>query len=151
MNAHDAYLESRILTADPVELIRVLYRGAIESVEQARQAMREGDIPRRTRHINRTIEILTELTVSLERGSENAIALNLAELYDYMQRRVLEAHIQQAESPLAEVGKLLRTVLEGWDHCQPELAADNAGSEVQPQPEYGEELCESYATLSCSY
>ena len=50
-----------------------------------------------------------------ERGGE--IAGNLIELYYYMQRRLLEANIQQTDNPLAEVDKLLRTVLEGWQSC----------------------------------
>lgn len=155
MNAHDAYLESRILTADPLELIRVLYRGAVESVEDARQALRAGDIPRRTRGINRGIEIITELTLSLERAQENGIALNLAELYDYMQRRLLEAHFQQTEPPLAEVNGLLKTLLEGWEQCRPEPASAPAATAGcvpdEPYPAFTEELSEHYASLSCSY
>ena len=35
-NAQDAYLESRILSADPIELVRLLYHGAISDVRDAR-------------------------------------------------------------------------------------------------------------------
>ena len=39
-NAHDAYLESRILTAEPMELIRLLYQAATGAVRDARRCLR---------------------------------------------------------------------------------------------------------------
>jgi flagellar secretion chaperone FliS len=155
MNARDTYLESRILTADPLELVRVLYRAAIEAVEDARQALADRDIQRRTRNINRAIEILTELTSSLQRGEESGVKRNLVELYDYMQRKLLEAHFQQAEPPLIEVSGLLRTILDGWEQCQPEKTGSPAPSGGYQQTalasDMEEELSEEYAPLSCSY
>ena len=41
------YFESDVLSADPVELVRMLYRGAIDAVEKARQHLRQGDIAAR--------------------------------------------------------------------------------------------------------
>ena len=35
--AFDAYLESKIFSADPVELVQILYRGALEAVGSARR------------------------------------------------------------------------------------------------------------------
>jgi flagellar protein FliS len=142
MNACEAYLESKILTADPLELVRMLYREAIESVEGARSALHAGDIPRRTQSINRALMILTELTSSLQHKDVSTIARNLSDLYDYMQRRLLEAQFQQADPPLAEVSTLLKTLLEGWDGCRQERALPQA---------MGTEPDEQYAQLSCSY
>ncbi len=142
MNACEAYLESKILTADPLELVRMLYREAIESVEGARSALHTGDIPRRTQSINRALMILTELTSSLQHKDVSTIARNLSDLYDYMQRRLLEAQFQQADPPLAEVSTLLKTLLEGWDGCRQERALPQTiGTEPDAQ----------YAQLSCSY
>jgi flagellar secretion chaperone FliS len=155
MNARDTYLESRILTADPLELVRVLYRAAIEAVEEARQALADSDIQRRTRNINRAIEILTELTSSLQRGQESAVQRNLVELYDYMQRKLLEAHFQQTEPPLIEVSGLLRTVLDGWEQCRPEEMGSPAPSGGYQQTASASDMevdfSQEYAPLSCSY
>src|SRR5206468_2046051 len=37
-----------------------------------------------------------------------------AQLYDYMQRRLLEANMKQADAPLSEVLGLLSTLSEAW-------------------------------------
>src|SRR5260370_38844198 len=64
-NAHSMYLESKILSADPVELVQILYRTAVESVERAREYLKQRDIHARTKEINKTIAILSELSASL--------------------------------------------------------------------------------------
>ena len=113
--AHDAYLESRIESAGPVELIRLLYQGAIGRVREARRALAAGDIAARSRAVTKAFEILTELATSLDRDRGGEIALRLARLYDYMQRRLIEANVEQRDQPLAEVLGLLTTLAEGWE------------------------------------
>ena len=117
-NGHDAYLEGRILSADPLELVRMLYQGCTDAVREARRRLADGDIAARSGAISDANAILTELTASLdsERGGE--ISRKLALLYDYMQRRLIDANIQQADEPLAEVLSLLATLGEAWDGVQ---------------------------------
>ncbi len=118
--AYEAYLESKILSADPVELIRILYQAALEAVHTARRCLQAGDVLGRSREISRAHAILTELALSINHEAGGSLSRMLAELYDYMQRRLLEAHLQQSEAPLVEVANLLSTLLEGWRNCHPE-------------------------------
>ena len=37
-DGHDAYLESRVLTADPIELVNLLYQACTEAVRGARRS-----------------------------------------------------------------------------------------------------------------
>jgi flagellar protein FliS len=120
--AHDAYLESRILSAAPLELVRILYREAGESVEHARAHLAAGDIAARSAAITRTMEILIELSASLDHQRGGELAARLEALYDYMRRRLLDANFEQRDQPLEEVRKLLRTLSEAWDSIAPEAA-----------------------------
>jgi len=114
-SAHDAYLEEKILSADPVELVRMLYCAAIESVEQARRHLAARDIPQRSAAISKAVEILVELSGSLDHERSPELSRRLAELYDYMGSRLLAGNFEQAEAPLAEVVKLLETLAEAWN------------------------------------
>ncbi|HOK45888.1 MAG TPA: flagellar export chaperone FliS [Bryobacteraceae bacterium] len=143
-SAQDIYLESRILSADGVELVRILYQAALESVEKARRHLREGDIAARSREINRATAVLTELTLSLDLDAGGALSRNLLELYDYMQRRLLEANFLQSEPILAEVSRLLATLLEGWMNCHPETEQKNEVPVVELAPDYGGMIAVSY-------
>lgn len=130
-SAYDTYIEVRVDSADPVGLIRLLYQGALGAIRDARRSLAAGEIAERSRSISKAFEILTELTSSLdyERGGE--IAVRLARLYDYMQRRLLEANAQQADEPLAEVLGLLTTLAEAWQSIQ-EPAAQTAETPAGP-------------------
>jgi len=129
-NAHDAYLESRVLSADPLELVKLLYQAAITAVRDARRHLANREILARARAITKACSILTELIVSLDHERGGEISLGLARLYDYMSRRLIEANLQQADQPLEEVLGLLSTLAEGWEGIQP--AADPAPQTASP-------------------
>ena|SRR6266446_3548978 len=114
-NPYAAHIEASVLTAEPVELVRTLYRGALDAVSDGRACAAEGDTAGRSAAVSKAVNILRELAFSLNPASEPAMARNLLELYDYMQRRLLAAHLERSEAPLAEVAGLLATLAEAWD------------------------------------
>ena len=116
--AHSAYLESRILTADPIELVRLMYQAAIGEVRSARQHLASRAIRSRSQAITKASAILTELTVALDRKAGGEYAERQADLYGYMMRKLAEANFQQRDEPMAEVLGLLSTLLEGWEGVQ---------------------------------
>lgn len=127
------YLETEVFSADPVKLVCMLYRGAIDAVRAARRHLQEKDIRQRSRNIMKAYGILQELSRSLDPQYE--ISGNLGGLYTYMQKQLLEANGKQMEAPLEEVERLLSTLLEGW----------NAAVAAAPVVE------ESYQPVSCTY
>jgi flagellar protein FliS len=126
--AYDAYLESRIESAEPVQLIRLLYQGALAAVRDARRHLASGDIASRSRAVSKAFAIVTELTASLDRERGGEIAVRLMQLYDYVQRRLLEANARQQDEPLAEVLGLLTTLAEAWQ------GVEEAGSPAEAVP-----------------
>ena len=148
--ARKAYVEATVLQADPITLIQILYRAAIESVAQARRNLRAGKIAARTEQVNRVSAILNELALSLDHERGGALSRNLVELYDYMQYRLLEANAQQTEAPLAEVERLLQTLLEGWMKCQPPAAPAKPALRLV-EPEIASEPPPNYVPLSGTF
>lgn len=140
----DAYLESRILSADPVELIHILYEHTLEMVKDARSHLASGDIPARSNSISRAIAALDELDSSLDRTAGGSLSQKLAGLYQYMRLKLLSANIRQEDAPLAEVESLLRTLGEAWSairpgaqHCEVAHAAPAFGGFIrEPEIDY---------------
>jgi flagellar protein FliS len=118
-NAHDVYLEQRILSAEPLELVRVLYQAATAAVRKARSHLAAGEIAERARAINQAYRVLTELNSSLDHQRGGDLSRRLAQMYGYMMRRLIEANFQQRDEPLAEVLGLLATLAEAWDALKP--------------------------------
>jgi flagellar protein FliS len=132
---YNKYLETEVFSADPVKLVCMLYRGAIEATSAARRRLKDRQIRERSHEIMRTVEILRELTRSLDPQYEQ-ISRPLRDLYAYMQERLLEANSKQIDQPLAEVEQLLSTLLEGWKALVP------------PAPPVAPE---AYEPMSCTY
>jgi len=108
------YFEQMILTASPVELIRLLYQRAINSVRDAREHLKNGRIMERGKSINNAYLVLMELSQSLNAEEAPDLARRLSGLYAYMQKKLLDANLKQQDAPLAEVLSLLTTLDEGW-------------------------------------
>jgi flagellar protein FliS len=133
-NGHDAYLESRVSSADPVELVNLLYQGCTVAVREARHHLAAGRIAERSREINKAFQILVELDGSLDHTLGGEISQRLARLYDYMRQRLLDANMQQSDPPLTEVLGLLATLSEAWagvraPEAKPPMQAQSAWSQ----------------------
>ena len=118
MSWKDAYLEGRILSANPLELVSLLYQGALDAAHDARQHLADGDIPARSKAISKITDILIELESSLNHQAGGSISRGLADLYQYMRLRLLEANIRRDDAILAEVQTLLATMAEAWRGIQ---------------------------------
>jgi flagellar protein FliS len=111
------YLEEEVLAANPLQLVRLLYRGALDSITAARRHLRLGEIRSRSGAISKTMAIVTELSRSLDRQQSGELSHHLEELYSYVQSLLIEANVSQSDPPLAEAETLLSTLLEAWEHC----------------------------------
>lgn len=123
--------ESAMEGASPHQLIQMLINGALDRLSQARGAMQRKDTAQKGLLIGKAVSILGGLQDSLDKNADAQITENLDSLYDYMQRRLLEANIKNDVSLLDEVSDLLLTIKEGWDAIAP-IPAPIAEQE-QPQ------------------
>jgi len=138
LSAYQSSHEIEVLTSSPIELTRLLYKGALSAVEAGRQHLANGQIRQRSAAITKASLIILELSVSLDIEHGGKLASDLRELYDYMRRRLTEANIDQTDGPLAEVHSLLTTLLEAWN-------------QINPPERFAPEAVEDCAELSHSY
>jgi flagellar protein FliS len=110
-----------VAAADPHRLILMLIDGALERLAMARGCMARGELGEQARLINRCVSIIGELRASLDLRAGGQIAENLAELYDYMCRRLLKATTEARIELLDEVSKLLNEIRAGWVGIPQEL------------------------------
>lgn len=137
-NGYQNYFQDEILAASPLKLVELLYRGGLEAIAAAKGYLRTGDIRARSRAITKAMAIVTKLSLSLNHEQGAELSRNLAELYGYILKLLMQANSQQCEPPLVEAERLLSTLLEGWAVCaqqQPDAAANKpaaAGDAHQP-------------------
>jgi len=116
-NGYQNYLENEILSADPLKLVELLYRGALNAIVSARQHLAKREIRERSKAITKAQLILIELTESLDPHPDPQLAAQLTRLYQYIGQLLVHANTRQQDAPLAEASLLLATLLEGWEQC----------------------------------
>lgn len=108
------YREVAIKTATPLQLIVILYEAAINALQEARERIDRGDIAGRSRCINKSIAIISELQACLNLKEGGEIASSLDSLYDYMKHRLFKANVEQSVNPLSETESLLENLSSAW-------------------------------------
>ncbi|WP_349431725.1 flagellar export chaperone FliS [Methylomarinum sp. Ch1-1] len=101
-------------SADPHQLIVMLFDGALERIAIAKGAIERNDIEEKGQKIGRVIAIVDGLRASLDKEQGGEIAENLDNLYDYMQRRLFEANLNNDLAILSEVADLIKEVRSAW-------------------------------------
>lgn len=128
----DQYRQTRVtsavLDADPHRLISLMFNAARERTRLAAACMERGDVSRKGQAISEASTIVGSLNgaLDLERGGE--IAAGLAALYDYLQRRLMEANLGNDPKILAEVDDLLGDIEGAWNAIAPAAAPEAVGA-----------------------
>ena len=78
-------------------------------------AIERGDKGRQGELLGKAISIIDNLRVSLDQERGGDLAARLGDLYDYMQRRLLQASTESDVAILDEVRSLLKEIKAGWD------------------------------------
>lgn len=104
------------MSANPHQLISMLFEGAIEALGRAQASLQTKDIEGKNLAVSKALRIIEEgLRASLDRRVGGEIAQNLDSLYDYMARRLLAASLRNDAAGIAEVGTLLSTIRTAWE------------------------------------
>lgn len=119
-----AQVDAAVLGASSHELIAILLAKAIESTQQAKRHMADGDVNAKGQRIKLAIAIISDgLRSSLNISEGGEIAANLDVLYEYMSNRLLKAHAENNPAILDEVSALLGDIKEAWDGIKPKQPA----------------------------
>ena len=121
-----------VVDADPHQLIQMLLDGALEKLSIVKGLINRNDMTKKGEIIGQAIAIVSGLRVSLDMEAGGEIATNLDNLYDYIERRLLEANLNNDISIIDESASLLREIKAAWEaiprelRTKPDVAAASA-------------------------
>ncbi|MFD5850691.1 flagellar export chaperone FliS [Cytobacillus oceanisediminis] len=111
-NPYQSYQQNSVNTASPGELTLMLYNGCLKFIHQAKKAIRDNNIEAKNTNIQKAQNIIQELMVTLNMDVE--VSQNMMSLYDYMNRRLIEANVKNETAILDEVEGLVTEFRDTW-------------------------------------
>lgn len=108
-------VESGVTVADPHRLILMLFEGAQQALNRSKLHIQQNEIAARGEMISKAIMIIDHgLKASLDVKAGGALAEQLAQLYDYMTDRLLQANLRSSVEIIDEVSQLLGELHDAW-------------------------------------
>jgi len=111
-NPHQVYQNNSVTTASPGELTLMLYNGCIKFINSAKKAIESNDIAEKNTNIQKAQNIINELIITLNMDYD--ISKNLKSLYDYINRRLIEANIKNDVAILEECEGFVTEFRDTW-------------------------------------
>lgn len=134
-NAAQAYavmgVESEVLSASPHRLITLLFDCAGRAIRAAKLHMQAGRIARKGEEISKALDIVNNgllAALDMERGGE--LAEQMAAIYEYVAKRLMQANARNDIAALEEAEALLENIGSAWRQIAP-----RAGQSDHGQPE----------------
>jgi flagellar protein FliS len=110
-----SYRTTQVQSRTPLELVVMLYDGALKFMAAARDAIDRRDIPARRDALSRTLAIISELQSTLNLTEGGQVAAELDRLYSYANSRLLEAAMKNDVAAIDDVKRVFEILRDGWN------------------------------------
>jgi flagellar protein FliS len=140
------YLESRVLSAHPVEIVSMLFDVAIESLKEAIGHLKTQDRMARSRAATRAEQAIQELLVALDHSVNAPFTHTSADLYRYALGRIVAGHARESEAAFQEALIVLKPLQSAWADLKSRLCEEpKAVVEEVPAEEPRHTVIDPYA------
>ena len=113
--------ETGIAGATPHKLVTMLFDGFMETLAQAKGAMRTGRIEAKCQAISKAVRIVDEgLRGGLDLKGGGKLAQDLYDLYGYLTMRLTLCNVRNDEAGLDECQRLVQPLREAWISIAPQ-------------------------------
>ncbi|UCE71178.1 MAG: flagellar export chaperone FliS [Nitrospiraceae bacterium] len=134
------YKQTVYATTDKVQIVLMLYDGALNHLKIAQQKIESGDIMTKATHLTKATMIITELSnvLDMEKGGE--ISNNLRRLYDYVLNQLLQANMNNDVQSIKNAVRVVGILRDAWKEMIEQLKQQPQAqvySELQPHAQAG--------------
>ena len=128
--AANAYFQTKVSTTDQGQLLIMLYDGALRYLAQARDKILAKDYAAKGVLISKVIDIINELSSSLNLEKGGSLATNLNNLYLLCTARLLQANLKMNIESLDSVTQILSGLRSAYAQIVETPEARKAAAEI---------------------
>ena len=111
-NPYKSYQQNSVNTASPGELTLMLYNGCIKFIKLAKKAITDKNVEEKNTNLIKAQNIIHEFMVTL--NMDVKVSSELMVMYDYINRRLVEANVNGDPAILEEVEGLVTELRDTW-------------------------------------
>lgn len=108
------YKKTVLATTDRVQIVYMLYEGALNHMKLARIKIENGDVISKGKHFSKATLIISELSNVLDMEQGGEISRNLRSLYEYVLQRLLYANLNNDVAAIEDAARIIETIKSGW-------------------------------------
>jgi flagellar protein FliS len=131
--AAHAYLQTNLTTNSPGEIVIMLYDGAINFLNRAKEQIDARDYAGKGISISKATDIINELSASLNAEKGGELAENLSKLYFWCIAKLAMANLKLDNSLVDSVIKVLTGLKSAYVQIQGQPEAQEASSQLAQQ------------------
>ncbi|MDR1945952.1 MAG: flagellar export chaperone FliS [Desulfovibrio sp.] len=105
--AAQSYFKTQVSTTSQGDLVVMLFDAAVKFLVTAKVGLSEGDMAGKGIAVSRTLDILNELTSTLNMEKGGELAVNLRSLYTFCSNHLVRANLKKDPAMIDEVIKVL--------------------------------------------
>ena len=134
-NYHKEYQKNEVSTSNQGKLIIMMYDGAIKYANMAIQALDKKDMANKGLYIQKTHDIVNELSLALDLDKGGEVSRKLEDLYQFVLRQLTLANMKGDRQALESILKILNPLREAWEQIfngplNPELVPNTSPSKT---------------------
>jgi flagellar secretion chaperone FliS len=119
INPYQAYQQNSVMTASPQELTLMLYNGCLKFIKLAKKAMADNKYEDKNTNMIKAQAIIQELRYTLDPDIE--LSASMAQLYEYMYNRLVEANMKNDTIVLEEVEGYVVELRDTWKQAMSQM------------------------------
>jgi flagellar secretion chaperone FliS len=108
------YQKNAVNGASPLQLVVMLYDGALKFMEGGKHAMTQRDLEKQNHCLQRAQKIVMELMSCLDMEKGGEVATNLFALYSYVLNELVAANVEDSTEPIDRCIRTMSQLRESW-------------------------------------
>ena len=141
------YIESRILSAHPVEIVAMLFQVAMDSLRESITHLKSGDRFARARSVTRAEQAIHELLAALDHSVNAQFSQTSSDLYRYVLNRIVAGHAEESQEAFEEAMSVLQPLAAAWGDLKARILQEPEAKQPEPEaaPEPAPQANDPYA------
>ncbi len=130
-NSYQQYKKHNVMMANPIELVIMLYNGAIKQLHLAEITIGNKDVEAANEHLQTAQDIIMELMMGLDLSY--GIAQDLLKLYEFVHHEIVSINASKDASGITPIVNILSSLRDAWEQVRREYKGGlySAGQEAE--------------------